>query len=373
MPPSGIAANDWSSMNASEREEIRETLEAHADMSSYEARVYVTLVENGKQSMTEIAAASDVPKQRVYDIIEKLEVRGFVETTGEYPKTAFAVDPAATFDRIQTRVDDAKTSLERLYRVDTTVESAIATFKSIPTIKKHVRDLISSADSSLFVVLPDEFLPVFDDDIAARRGEVSTRLLVSNLADTEVGDDTILLDGVSALADEVRGFESDEALIVIKDRRVGFFWAGESVLDPTSESRGVRIEDRELVFLIDRFVSHSLWPRSKPAEETGTGVSLPAEYIRIRTCLETLNELTSDRPPEDFEITIEGYDTTSRAPVEITGTLVDYDYDPDYITASLTLLPDEEIDGLDREYVTAGGWKASVEDYEARRITIRER
>ncbi|TKX51791.1 transcriptional regulator, partial [Halorubrum sp. SP3] len=49
-------------------EELLETLQA-ADLSYYQANAYVTLLELGTASATEVAQASDVPDARIYDVL----------------------------------------------------------------------------------------------------------------------------------------------------------------------------------------------------------------------------------------------------------------------------------------------------------------
>lgn len=94
---------------------IRDSLQQNIGMSEYESQVYLALVRNGKQSMKSLAEASDVPKQRVYDIVEDLRERRFVELDNSYIKQAYAVEPIKTLGPIQDRTRRVQTRLEELH------------------------------------------------------------------------------------------------------------------------------------------------------------------------------------------------------------------------------------------------------------------
>lgn len=61
--------------------------------SDYEAAAYLALLESGKSTANEVAKAGDIPQSRVYDILEKLEKKGFVVTQPGRPKKFGPVRP----------------------------------------------------------------------------------------------------------------------------------------------------------------------------------------------------------------------------------------------------------------------------------------
>ncbi|MDW5563673.1 MAG: helix-turn-helix domain-containing protein [Methanomassiliicoccus sp.] len=62
-------------------------------MGEYEARTYIGLVGLGEGTARQIHEASGVPRPRIYDILESLEQKGFVEVWQGKPKHYRAVSP----------------------------------------------------------------------------------------------------------------------------------------------------------------------------------------------------------------------------------------------------------------------------------------
>lgn len=76
-------------------------------LSSYEDRAYRGLLDLGPSSATEITQRTQVPKGRIYDVLDSLEARGMVRTqTASRPKQYVAVEPEIAINRVveaQTR------------------------------------------------------------------------------------------------------------------------------------------------------------------------------------------------------------------------------------------------------------------------------
>jgi len=62
-------------------------------LTEYEAKAYVALVGMGEGSARQISDASGVPRPRIYDILELLEKKGFVEVGQGSPMLFRALDP----------------------------------------------------------------------------------------------------------------------------------------------------------------------------------------------------------------------------------------------------------------------------------------
>lgn len=58
---------------------LADTLE-DAGLSPHQADAFVTLLERGSASATDIAKASSVPDARIYDVLRDLEEDGYIET-----------------------------------------------------------------------------------------------------------------------------------------------------------------------------------------------------------------------------------------------------------------------------------------------------
>ncbi len=62
-------------------------------LTEYEARAYVAMVTIGEGGISEISQQSGMPRSRVYDIMERLARKGFVEVGAIKPLRYRAVDP----------------------------------------------------------------------------------------------------------------------------------------------------------------------------------------------------------------------------------------------------------------------------------------
>ncbi|MCD2200973.1 TrmB family transcriptional regulator [Halobacterium sp. KA-4] len=69
-------------------------------LSSYEEKVYRTLLVTGAVTATELSDISGVPKGRIYDVLNGLEARKLVRMQSNDPKKFVAVEPETVVDRL---------------------------------------------------------------------------------------------------------------------------------------------------------------------------------------------------------------------------------------------------------------------------------
>ncbi|MFP8958207.1 TrmB family transcriptional regulator [Natrialbaceae archaeon A-CW3] len=72
-------------------------------LSSYEARAYATLVENGVMTADDVASTADVPLGRIYDVLNALVERHLVRADDGRPRTYTHVEPSVAVDRLLER------------------------------------------------------------------------------------------------------------------------------------------------------------------------------------------------------------------------------------------------------------------------------
>lgn len=76
-------------------------------LTPYEARAYVSLVQRDPGTAEEVAAAAEVPKGRIYDVLNSLSERSLVRTDDGRPKIYSAVGSARAVDHLlETRLDE---------------------------------------------------------------------------------------------------------------------------------------------------------------------------------------------------------------------------------------------------------------------------
>lgn len=69
-------------------------------LSSYEEQVYRTLLVTGPTTAADLSTASDVPRGRIYDVLNGLESRRLVRTQSTEPTRYRAVDPELAVERL---------------------------------------------------------------------------------------------------------------------------------------------------------------------------------------------------------------------------------------------------------------------------------
>lgn len=355
--------------------ELLDVLRDHAGMTQYEASVYLALVRGGKTAVSKLPENCDVPTGRVYDIVNDLHQGGFVEIIDGHPKKAYAVDPEEALTPIQNQIERTQEDLADLYESVEEFEGGISLFKSQATIRKYIETVIDAAEHSLFVLTPYQTLDTVREQLSERDPSVNVHLIVSDL-NVDYGAHTAIFldDDVSDLADRVRGITSNESFAVVADREIGLYWTGATETPTTEETQAFYITNPEFSLLLDRFISESLWPIARPInpDDDAAQTEFPAEYTRIRECLVDLKEATKRAPIDAFEIEFEGYDTQTGEAVTERGSLAGYYFTEYDIRATLKVdLADSSSETP--SIVTVGGWKASYEDYGARRITVRKK
>ncbi|WP_158598775.1 TrmB family transcriptional regulator [Haloarcula sp. Atlit-120R] len=349
---------------------LRETMEANVDFTTYETEVYLALVRGGTQTMTEIAETSDVPKQRVYDIVEDLQNRGFVEVIDDYPQKAYAVDPSEAFTSIRDRLSQAEEYLEELHDTIDTVESGVALFKSESTIQRYIDDLLQAAERDIFLLVPVGRLDAVADQLRECE-ETQVRLILSNVSvDSSDSDD--ITDAVPETVTELRTVSTREDFVLTIDRRRALYWVQDGHGYADTEGHGYYITNPSLTMVLDRFVSESIWPLAKESSGGTQRPTLPKEYMRIRDCLADIAMLTDTLPADSFHISFEGYDTETGEQVSKEGTLASYYYTEYDIRASVTLNVASATDEVESSLITVGGVGTRNVDYAAYNIELRQ-
>jgi sugar-specific transcriptional regulator TrmB len=344
-------------------EEAYRVFEENLGLSSYECDVYLTLVDRGKQTMAEIAESSDVPKHRVYDVTEKLRDRGFIEIVDQYPKEAYAVPPDEVLEPVEEQLTQAKEEVKNIHQEVGDIGGGIAMMKSKSTIEKYLQKSIHFAEVDLAITLSFELLESHWSQIRSIDDSTSVKLVISDIPERYLSENSIELEGIDDLGDEVYGIKSHEPVVVSSDRAHGFFWTGFDSSLSSADMQGFNITNEEFALLFDRYINHYLIPQANELYTRTNPRELPTTYIRIQDCIRDLES----RDIEGMTVEVHGYSTTTREQVHFTGDLVDYHSEEDIVA----YLEVERHGFKGNESVRVGGWKATtLDDYEGRQITL---
>ncbi len=333
-------------------------------LSTYQARVYTTLLEHGALPAVEVAKRGGVPNSRVYDVLAELEREGYVETfEREDKRHARATEPSAVVTELRDtsdRLSETATSIEDrweranlpdhqitlLGRPDSAVEEAERLIRGAGSLV----DL--SATAGQYHRLEGALRDALDDGVVVRAS-------VEGLPDTAIDSEQPVT--------ELRRRTIPGPFVAIVDRTITCFAPNER----ETESYGIVLDDSILSFVFHWYYQTCLWSIYESVyRRTGDRLT----YVSVE-------EFVRDVYPAWREgalvpVTVTGRRTDTDEYHTMSGVLTDVlypDFDPGdpeppsygELAGRLTLL----VSDGDRRY-SVGGWGASLEDVEARTILV---
>ena len=125
-------------------------------LSEYEARVYSALVGLGKATAREIHEASGVPRSRVYDVLQKLAEKGFVDIEDGDVRRFAAVQPERAIRRIREEfmrnANECIVELETLKFDSRRSFSPALIIRGDRNIVERIQDFISESEEEIVIV-----------------------------------------------------------------------------------------------------------------------------------------------------------------------------------------------------------------------------
>lgn len=131
---------------AQELEAIKERLKTFG-LGEYEIDAYMSLLRLGGGDVKEISTVSKVPRTRLYDVLNTLEVKGWVRGVGTRPKIYYPYDPGVVIEREWKRLLDIKSALiHDLRALAMGHEEYVMTYVDKDTVRVAVMGMIERAD-----------------------------------------------------------------------------------------------------------------------------------------------------------------------------------------------------------------------------------
>ncbi|WP_424015274.1 TrmB family transcriptional regulator [Halorubrum xinjiangense] len=349
-------------------EELLETLQA-ADLSYYQANAYVTLLELGTASATEVAQASDVPDARIYDVLRDLDDFGYVELYEQETFQARATDPETIVSGLTDRataLESAAEEIEERYERPTLDTQTVSIVKRFDTVLEAARTFVRDADTQIHATLTrDQFDALRGDLVDARDRGVTVNVTMLARDGDEPLDDADYEGAVSV----AHRLSRPAPFVLTSDLRRTAFAPNPAAV----EDYGLILRNRSFTYV---FFWHSLlfmWLPSPVAYEADAAG--PKRYADIRQFLLENRDLI--RGDEPLRVEIEGRETDSDRSVTISGEVVDAenlsegDGDEDGAPSVLALTGTASmvVDDGEKRW-TVGGWGATYEEVEANRIEV---
>jgi sugar-specific transcriptional regulator TrmB len=343
-----------------------------AGLTKYQIDAYVTLLELGSSAATDIARRADIPRTRIYDVLDDLEQEGYIETFEQDSLRARAREPTEVFEELQQRAQTLQRTAEEIrnrWQQAGVGGHRVSFVKRMETVFERATEAIESAENHIRLsVTPEEFerlRPVLEAALA--------RDVVINVSLNTPPDRTDVLpdeESFTSVVTEVRHRDLPAPFLLIADRELSCY----AVHRPVDQF-GAIFEDDELSYVFRWYFITALW-EPWPSIYTSRTSTLPVEYVDIRECIQDVAPFLSDGT--EIRATIEGKTVGGREERTLSGTIVDAvfaDRRPDDSMAiALSQLAGRAALILDtgEEEVSIGGWGAVVEDFEAQRIRLEE-
>ncbi|WP_217694341.1 TrmB family transcriptional regulator [Haladaptatus litoreus] len=344
---------------------LRQAL-GYADLTSYQADAYLTLLQMGVSPAIEVGRESSVPVSQVYDVLRELESMGYVETIEREKLYVRPCDPDVSMSDLESRgelLHDAAEEIRERYRKPEQVDARIGVTKRVETAVENAEILIDDADTVIEVAGSykqlQQLLPTLQ---AARDRDVIVRAVVY------VDDGQIPppgFDPTDALS-ELRVCSIPGPFLVVIDRHRTCFAPNTR----SDEAYGVLINDRMLPFVFHWYYLTCLW---NPYPRVYVDESEQFTYFTLEEFIRDCYWLYEDG--YDLRIVVDGIDIATERETTLEGTVTDISFLGDERQRPRLTLSDLGSHAnvtLDtgEETVVLGGWGAVFEDVELRTISL---
>lgn len=214
--------------------------------SEYEAKVYRALLVEYPVTGYQVSKNCGVPRSMVYEVLNRLKMRGAVLEAVEGRSTLYSpLPPSSLLDKheedLQRLIDGLRPSLEKLYQAQH--DDRTWAIHGRESVMVYAAQMIRKAQHEVYVVANDEGLDSLRDELVAvdSRGVPVSALL------TGAGD--LALEQVTRhppLESEMHGLT--DTLLVIVDEEVVL------ISNPGSESSATITNNKNIVLIAHQFV-----------------------------------------------------------------------------------------------------------------------
>ncbi len=143
-------------------EEARSTLK-EIGLTSYETRAYLTLIESGVMTASQVSERSEVPYSKVYETLNSLQKKGWIETKQGRPTKYYPKSPSEAFQAMRLRLEDKINAwkqtvvkeLQPLYqRREFREKPDIWILRGDSSVLAKLQEMLEDAKTELMVAVP---------------------------------------------------------------------------------------------------------------------------------------------------------------------------------------------------------------------------
>jgi len=149
-------------LTASTSEEARKVLR-EVGLTEYEARAYLSLLEHGAMTASEVSEHGNVPYSKVYETLNSLERKGWIEAEQGRPSRYFPKSPSEALEATKLRIEDMVSGwktvvlgeLQPLYeRREMREKPDIWILRGEFSVLAKLEEMLSTAKKELMVAAP---------------------------------------------------------------------------------------------------------------------------------------------------------------------------------------------------------------------------
>jgi sugar-specific transcriptional regulator TrmB len=168
------------------------------DLTEYEVKAYIALVESGPMPASQLSPAAAIPYSKIYEILSNLERKGWVESQQGRPSKYFARPPSTALDSSRARMEntlkssqtEALSELEPLYEKKGVQERPdIWIVRGQNNIIDRIRETLGRTKRELLVALPivpDSIISLATPSLSLLRSKgIKVSVMVPSLTNKE--------------------------------------------------------------------------------------------------------------------------------------------------------------------------------------------
>ncbi|WP_254544138.1 TrmB family transcriptional regulator [Halomarina pelagica] len=341
-----------------------------AGLSPYQADAYVTLLELGSASASDLATASGVPGPRIYDVLRGLEDDGYVTTYKQDRLYARAKDPTEALANIRThvgRLEAAIGEIEDRWHQSEPHDHELTVVRRFETVFERTKRDVRTADQYiLLAVTPPQFLELRPALAAAHENHVYVRIVIHPRPDEDIVLDEADFEAACAEARETVPCKGKPFVALVDHRKARL-----ALNVGSSDEYGFLVDDPLHEYLLWFYLA-GLSEVAKPIY-ADPDVRLPVVLSEIRSCIRMIEPYL--REEQSVNVRVRGRWVETRRPCEISGVVTTIQYAGEPVVdepLSLFHLAEQAafvVDTGDRS-VTVGGFGAVLEELEADEIIV---
>jgi len=132
-------------------------------LTEYESRAYLSLLQTGGTTASQVSENTEVPYSKIYEVLNLLEKKGWIETRSGRPKLYYPKSPVEALEAARLRLEDRMEGWEKpvleelqpLYdRREIREKPDVWILRGEFDAIAKLRDLVGNAESELMIAMP---------------------------------------------------------------------------------------------------------------------------------------------------------------------------------------------------------------------------